>query len=63
MKDNQKKLNETELSNKQVVVSFTTSAELIQRVKLISVQKGLKLKECFRDALEIWIKEEDTTSF
>lgn len=44
-------------SQKQIVVSFTTSADLIQRVKLLAIQKDQKLKDSFREALEDWIKK------
>lgn len=44
-------------SQKQIVVSFTTSADLMQQVKLLAIQKDQKLKDSFREALEDWIKK------
>jgi len=52
------KNNEDKDSQRQIVVSFSTPADLVQQMKLLSIKKGLKLKECFKEALKNWISKE-----
>lgn len=50
-------IKDEKTSQKQIVVSFTTSADLVQQMKLLSIKNGQKLKDSFKDALEDWIEK------